>query len=222
MATKRVAVVLSGCGFLDGAEIHEAVSTLLAIDRAGASYQVFAPDKPQLDVVNHAARQPAAGEQRNVMVEAARIARGNIQPLARLKMADHDAVVMPGGFGAAKNLVDYATKGAACGIDPDVERVLREAHGLKKPIGAICIAPVIVARALGADHHPTLTIGNDEATAADLQKLGARHAPAAVTEIAVDEANRIVTTPAYMCTERISEVWEGVSKLVDRLLAMCG
>jgi len=220
MATKRVAVLLSGCGFLDGSEIHEAVCTLLAIDRAGATYQAFAPDKPQIDVVNHALQQPAAGEQRNVLVEAGRIARGNVQPVSKLKMADHDAVVLPGGYGAAKNLVNYAVKGVDCDIDPAVAQVLKEAHSLKKPIGAICIAPVVIARALGTVH-PTLTIGSDEATAADIEKLGGRHQQAATTDIAVDETNRIVSTPAYMTAERISQVWEGVSKLVDRVLAMC-
>jgi enhancing lycopene biosynthesis protein 2 len=216
---KRVAVILAGCGHLDGAEIHEAVCTLLAIDRAGASYQVFAPDKPQMHVMDHLAKKPNQ-ETRNVLVEAARIARGKAKPLSELKMADFDAVVLPGGFGAAKNLIDYAVKGAGCGIDADVERVLKEAHSQKKVIGAICIAPVIVARALGAEHHPTLTIGTDPGTAADLAKLGAKHQEAPPEGIVVDEANRVVTTPAYMSAERIGQVWEGISKLVERVLAL--
>ncbi len=219
MASKRVAVVLAGCGFLDGAEIHEAVSTLLALDQAGASYQAFAPDKPQLDVVDHAKQAPT-GEKRNVLTEAARIARGAVKPLARLQMADFDAVILPGGFGAAKNLVDYAVKGADCGIDADIERVLKEAHAARKPIGAICIAPVVVAKALGADHHPLLTIGTDPATAKDLEKLGARHQNTPVREIVVDQANRIVSTPAYMCAQRLDEVWDGVSKLVKKVIEL--
>jgi len=219
MANKRVAVVLTGCGFLDGAEIHEAVSTLLALDQAGASYQVFAPDKPQLDVVDHAKQAPAS-EHRNVLVESARIARGAAKPLGQLKMVDFDAVILPGGFGAAKNLVDYAVKGAECGIDADIDRVLKEAHKAKKPIGAICIAPVVVAKALGADHHPLLTIGSDVGTAKDIEKLGARHQNALVREIVVDDANRIVSTPAYMCAQRIDEVWDGISKLVKKVVEM--
>lgn len=218
----KVAVILAGCGFLDGAEIHEAVSTLIAIDRAGATYQVFAPDKPQMHVIDHRRQEPSQGESRNVLVEAARIARGNALALRELKMADYDAVILPGGFGAAKNLVDYAVKGASCGIDADVERVLREAHALKKPIGAICISPVIVARALGAEHHPLLTIGVDEGTASDLAKLGARHQQAPADGIVVDEANRVVSTPAYMSAGRITEVFDGVSKLVERVLGMAG
>ncbi len=218
---KKVAVILAGCGFLDGAEIHEAVSTLLAIDRAGASYQVFAPDKPQRDVMDHTRQEPT-GETRNVLVEAARIARGKALPLSELRMTEWDAVVLPGGYGAAKNLVDYAVHGAACSIDADVERVLREAHAMRKPIGAICISPVIVARALGAQHHPLLTIGKDVGTAADLEKLGARHQEAEVDGIVVDEANRIVTTPAYMEAERIGQVYAGVKKLVERVLSMAG
>ena len=219
MSTHRVAVILAGCGYLDGAEVHEAVCTLLAIDRAGASYQVFAPDKGQLDVEDHLAKKPVT-EKRNVLAEAARIARSNVKALSALHMADFDAVLLPGGFGAAKNLVDYAVKGAGCGIDPDVDRVLKEAHSLNKPIGAICISPVVVARALGSDHHPTMTIGVDEGTAADLTKLGAKHVTASANAIVVDEVNRVVSTPAYMSASRISEVWEGVSKLVERVLAM--
>jgi enhancing lycopene biosynthesis protein 2 len=219
MSTNRVAVVLAGCGYLDGAEVHESVCTLLAIDRAGASYQVFAPDKGQHDVMDHLTKTPMS-EKRNVLTEAARIARSNVKPLSTLQMSEYDAVVFPGGFGAAKNLVDYAGKGAACGIDPDVDRVLKEAHSLRKPIGAICISPVVVARALGADHHPTLTIGLDEGTARDVEKLGAKHQGAAANAIVVDEENRVVSTPAYMSATRISEVWEGVSKLVERVLAM--
>lgn len=216
---KRVAVILAGCGFLDGAEIHESVCTLIALDTRGATYQVFAPDKPQMHVVDHLAKKPST-ESRNVLTEAARIARGNAKPLSALRMADFDAVVLPGGFGAAKNLIDYAVKGAGCGIDADVERVLKEAHAQRKAIGAICISPVIVARALGADHHPTVTIGADAATAADVVKLGAKHQEAPADGIVVDEANRVVTTPAYMSAERIGQVWEGISKLVERVLAL--
>lgn len=219
MAIKRVAVVLTGCGFMDGAEIHEAVSTLLALDQAGARYQAFAPDKAQLDVVDHATQAPAA-EKRNVLAEAARIARGDIKPLAQLDMADFDAVILPGGFGAAKNLVDYAVKGASCAIDPDIDRVLKSARAAKKPIGAICIAPVVVAKALGADYHPLLTIGTDTATAKDIEKLGAHHKSAPVREIVVDEANRVVSTPAYMCAQRIDEVWDGISKLVKKVVEL--
>lgn len=219
MQAKRVAVLVAGCGYLDGAEIHEAVSTLLALDMAGATYQVFAPNKPQMDVIDHLSQAPTS-EQRNVMVEAGRLARGQVKPLEDLHMSDFDALVLPGGFGAAKNLVDYAVKGASCGIDRDVERVLKEAHQLRKPIGAICIAPMVVARALGADHHPRLTIGSDADTAADLVKLGAKHQDATVSEVVVDEKNRIVSTPAYMCAKSIRGVWAGVSKLVSELLRM--
>jgi enhancing lycopene biosynthesis protein 2 len=220
MAARRVAVVVAGCGFLDGAEIHEAVCAMLALDQAGASYQLFAPDKPQLDVIDHDRQQPVSGQSRNVLTEAARIARGNIKPLSTLDMAEYDALVLPGGFGAAKNLVDYAAKGTSCRIDPDVERTLKQAHAQRKPIGAMCISPVVVAKALGADHHPVLTIGTDAETASDLEKLGARHTKAPADGVVVDDANRIVSTPAYMSAKRISEVWEGVSKLVHNVLQL--
>ncbi|MBI5535572.1 MAG: isoprenoid biosynthesis glyoxalase ElbB [Deltaproteobacteria bacterium] len=218
MSNKRVAVILAGCGHQDGAEVHESVCTLLAIDRAGAKYQIFAPDKNQHDVMDHVAKKPV-GEKRNVLTEAGRIARGNVKPLSTLSMADYDALVLPGGFGAAKNLIDYGVKGAKCGIDADMERVLKEARTQNKPIGAICIAPVIVARALGADHHPTLTIGKDAGTAGDLEKMGAKHQEAPPDGIVVDEANRVVSTPAYMSATRITEVSDGITKLVERVLA---
>lgn len=222
MAVKTLAVVLSGCGFLDGTEIHEAVAALLAIDSAGATYGVFAPDKKQSDVVDHVRKKPEKGESRNVMTEAARIARGDIKPVAALDMKDFDALVLPGGFGAAKNLIDYAAQGAGCQIDPDVDRVVKQAHNLGKPIGAICIAPMVVARSLGADHHPTLTIGTDPAAAADIERLGGKHTNTMPTAIAVDEKNRIVSTPAYMTATRVSEVWQGVSALVNKVIALVG
>lgn len=217
---KRVAVVLSGCGYLDGAEIYESVSTLLALDLAGAEVQTFAPDKPQMHVVHHTTATPMEGETRNVLTEASRLARGAIKPLTDLKMDDFDALIFPGGFGAAKNLCDYAVKGPDMKVDPAVDAVIKAAHGQKKPICAICIAPVLVAKSLGADHHPTLTIGSDASTAEHIEKLGGKHQSVAVTDIVVDEANKIVTTPAYMCATRISEVWKGVSKAVDKTLSM--
>ncbi len=219
MAQKRIAVVLAGCGYLDGAEIQEAVSTFIAIDRAGAAYQVFAPDKVQHHVVNHITKSPAPGETRNVLAEAARIARSAAHPLHRLLMKDWDAVILPGGFGVVKNLVDYAFVGVSCSIDSEVERVLKEARALHKPVGAICIAPMVVARALGREYHPTLTIGEDAQAAHDIEKLGARHRPAPPSGIVIDEANRIVSTPAYMSATRVSEVFEGVSRLVEQVLA---
>ena len=217
---KRVAVVLAGCGYLDGAEIYESVSTLLALDLADAHVQCFAPDKEQMHVVHHATQTPVEGETRNVLTEASRLARGEIKPLSEAKMEEFDALIFPGGFGAAKNLCDFAVKGPDCTIEPDVDALIKAAHSAKKPICAICIAPALVAKSLGADHHPTVTIGSDAGTAEALEKLGAKHARAEVTEIVVDERNKIVTTPAYMCAQRISEVWTGVKKAVDKTLTM--
>lgn len=217
---KRVAVVLSGCGYLDGAEIYESVSTLLALDMADAQVQCFAPDKDQMHVVHHTTQTPMEGETRNVLTEASRLARGEIKPLSDAKMDDFDALIFPGGFGAAKNLCDYAVKGADMAVDPKVDQLIKEAHAAKKPICAICIAPVLVAKSLGADHHPTLTIGTDPGTAGHIEQMGGKHASVQVTEIVVDQANKIVTTPAYMCAKRISEVWTGVSKAVNKTLSM--
>jgi enhancing lycopene biosynthesis protein 2 len=212
----NVLVILSGCGVFDGSEIHEAVSTLLHLDRHEATVTFAAPDGPQKEVINHLNSQPME-EQRNVRIEAARIARGPVEDVAAVKGDSFDAVVLPGGFGAATNLSTFADDGPECTVDEEVARVLREAHEAGRPIGFICIAPSIAARLFpGA----TLTIGTDADTAAALESMGARHEKRPTEEICVDEDRRIVTTPAYMTAERIGQVYEGIGKLVDRVLAM--
>lgn len=216
----KVGVILSGCGVFDGAEIHEAVCTLLSLERHGASYRCMAPSR-EFDVVDHATHKPT-GEKRNVLTESARIARGEIDDLAKVKGTDYDAFVLPGGFGAAKNLCTFAVDGPECEVDAEVERVLTEAHAAGRPIGFMCIAPAVAARVFGDELHPRVTIGHDKGTAAGLEKLGARHAEADATEIIADEGCRIVSTPAYMEAKGPAEVFEGVDKLVARVLAMCG
>jgi enhancing lycopene biosynthesis protein 2 len=221
---KRVAVVLSGCGFLDGAEITEAVSVLIHLDRRGLSFSCFAPDMPQSSVVNHATHKPGVGT-RNVLEESARIARGKIAPLASLKASDFDAVVFPGGFGAAKNLCDFASNGPDCSVQTDVARTLREFHAAKKPIGLCCIAPVLAARVLGtASGGPgcTLTIGADPGTASALSKMGATNVDHRVTEAHLDAKNLIVSTPAYMCESGPHGVFTGIGALVDELAKLLG
>jgi enhancing lycopene biosynthesis protein 2 len=216
----RVGVLLSGCGFLDGSEIHEAVLTMLHLDRAGANVVCMAPRGPQRDVVDHAGGKPAAGERRDMLVESARIARGRIRDLAEVKATELDALILPGGYGAAKNLCDFAIAGTKAAAHPQVARLLREMHEAHKPIGAVCIAPATVASVLGKTAHPTLTIGNDEGTAKALQGLGAGHQDCQVTGFVADQHNRIVSTPAYMFDARISEVSKGIEQLVQNVLAM--
>jgi enhancing lycopene biosynthesis protein 2 len=215
----KVGVVLSGCGVYDGTEIHEAVLTLLALDRAGAEPVCFAPDMDQLHVVNHLTGQITAGERRNVLVESARIARGRIHDLARARAVELDALILPGGFGAAKNLCDFAVKGADCVLHPEIARIIREMHQARKPIGAICIAPAILAKAL-ADQGPTLTIGTEATTAAALEQMDAKHQGCPVRQFVTDQEHTIVTTPAYMLAERISEAAEGIEKLVREVLRL--
>ena len=215
----RVGVVLSGCGVYDGAEIHESVLTLLALDRAGAEAVCLAPDVAQWHVVNHLTGQPAAGESRNVLVEAARIARGKVRSLSGFDAAVLDALVLPGGFGAAKNLCDFAFRGADCEVHPDVARVVRAVHASGKPVGAVCIAPVILARLLGGEK-PKLTIGTDPGTAAAIGKMGGEHVSCGGGGAVVDAERRLVTTPAYMLDSPISEVSAGIEKLVGELLSM--
>lgn len=216
----KVGVVLSGCGFLDGSEIHEAVLTLLALDRHGVDVVCMAPSVEQRDVVDHVAGRPAEGTRRNVLQEAARIARGRIVDLATVDAGQLDAVVLPGGFGAAKNLSDFAVRGPEATALPAVASLLRAMHARKKPIGAICIAPAVVAAAIGEAAHPTLTIGDDEGTAAALSAMGCRHRAAKVEECVVDRENRIVSTPAYMFDARIRDVQKGIDRLVDAVLQL--
>jgi enhancing lycopene biosynthesis protein 2 len=217
---KKVAVVLSGCGVYDGAEIHEAVITLLALDRAGAEIVCAAPDVEQAHVVNHLTGDAAAGEKRNVLVEAARIARGQVVDLARLDAKSVDAAIFPGGYGAAKNLCTWAFKQDACEVNPAVARFVGEMHAARKPLGFECIAPVIAAKLLGAEH-PPVTIGTDADTAASVEKMGGQHVACQVREVTVDRERRVVTTPAYMLAGRISEAADGIEKLVKTILEMC-
>ncbi|TAH34630.1 MAG: isoprenoid biosynthesis glyoxalase ElbB [Planctomycetota bacterium] len=216
----RVGVCLSGCGYLDGAEIHESVLTLLALDRAGAQALCFAPDIPQMHVVNHLSGQVVPGETRNVLAEAARIARGNIVPASRVRAGDFDALILPGGYGAAKNLCNFAVAGAQASVEPEVARVVRETLQAGKPLGAICISPALVAAVLrGAPARPELTIGNDLDTATALEAMGVKHVACPVRDIHVDQRNNIVSTPAYMLARDIAEAADGIERLVGAILA---
>jgi enhancing lycopene biosynthesis protein 2 len=217
---KRIGVLLSGCGVMDGSEIHEAVLTLLAIDNAGAEAICMAPNADQMHVVNHATGQPVAGQRRNMLEEAARIARGKIRDLATVKAADIDALAMPGGFGAAKNLCTYAVDGVNCKVNPDVARLVREMRAAGKPIAAICIAPVVLTKILGKEVAPTVTIGTDPATAGDIRGLGGQHVNCGVKDCVVDKTNKIVTTPAYMLAHGILEAAAGIEKTIRALLEL--
>lgn len=216
----KVAVVLSGCGVFDGSEIHEAVSMLVHLSRHGAEVQCFAPDIER-PAVNHLTRQREA-QPRNVLVESARIARGKVKPLSKLRAAEYDAVVFPGGFGAATNLSDFADKGAACSTLPDVDRVVKEFHEAGKPVGMCCIAPVIAARVLGTERGGpgvSVTIGNDEATSGAIAGMGAKNINKSVTEALADEKHKVYTTPAYMYGEApVHEVYEGIGAMIDSVM----
>ena len=218
---KTIGVVLSGCGVYDGAEIHESVITLLAIDRAGATALMMAPDVDQLHVINHQTGEVAEGETRNVMVESARIARGPVRDISGVTTDEFDALVLPGGFGAAKNLCTFGVDGPDCAMNEDVAALIRGTLEAGKPLGAMCIAPATVAKALeGTDIAPTLTIGTDEGTAGGVESLGSKHANCPVTEIVVDAEWKIVSTPAYMLAGRISEAAEGIEKLVAKVIEL--
>jgi enhancing lycopene biosynthesis protein 2 len=212
----KVGVILSGCGVFDGSEIHEAAATLIALAQHGIEYQCMAPDR-EFEVVDHRTQQPT-GEKRNVLTESARIARGEIVDLKDVNGADYDALMLPGGFGAAKNLCTFAMKGADCDVDPQVERVLREANDAGKPIGFMCIAPALGAKVFGGKG-VRVTIGHDAGTAAAIGQTGAMHVEADAEAIVEDDANNIVSNPAYMEAKDPAQVYAGVSALVENIVS---
>lgn len=216
MRTKKFAVVLSGCGVFDGSEIHEATLTLLAISRLGAEYDIFAPDIEQYHVVNHLTGD-VMNEKRNVLVESARIARGKIQPLNNLNMSDYDALIIPGGYGAAKNLSTFAFDGDKMKVLPELEKVILDAARQGKVIGALCIAPAILAKVLG---NVALTIGNDPNVAKTLESFGSKHVNTGHAEVAIDTENKIVTTPCYMLESSIAQIYDGIENAVKTMLKL--
>lgn len=218
MSKKRVGVILSGCGVYDGAEIHEATLTLYFLDRAGAQAVCMAPNIPQHHVIDHLKGEPT-GEARNVLVESARIARGEIRDLATVRAEDLDALILPGGFGAAKNLSSAAFDGAKAQVNKALAQLIQAMHASGKPIGAICISPVVVSAAL-AGRGVLLTIGHDEETARTIEMVGNRHQDSTTDAIIVDVANKVVSTAAYMCAASIHEAGVGIEKLVDKVLAL--
>lgn len=215
--TKKVAVILSGCGVYDGAEIHESVITLLRLDQRGAQAQCFAPDVAQHHVINHLTGEQTS-ESRNVLVESARIARGEVKDVREAKVEDFDALIVPGGFGAAKNLSDFALKGTDCTVQADVLKLAEAFAAARKPVGLMCISPALAAKIYGPG--VVCTIGNDEDTSAAIVHMGGTHEECDVHDIVEDTQRRLVTTPAYMLAGNISDAASGIYKLVDRVLEL--
>ncbi len=214
--TRSIGVILSGCGHQDGSEIHEATLTLLAIHSHGADYQCYAPDINQCHVLNHTDGSEM-NKSRNVYLESARISRGNLKKLQDFNADDHDALIIPGGLGAAKNLSTFAFDGAGCTVNEEVKAAVLAIFEQNKPIGALCIAPVILARLF---NNITLTIGNNPDVAAKIEEMGGIHEKCSPAGIVIDEKNRIVTTPCYMYDSRVDQVAEGVDRLVVEILGM--
>ena len=211
---KKFAVVLAGCGVFDGAEIHEATLTLLSIAQQGATYDIFAPDINQFHVINHLTHQEMP-EKRNVLVESARIARGKIRPLSQFSAANYDALIFPGGFGAAKNLSSVAFDGPNAKVNPDVEAAVKSMHTAGKPIGALCIAPAVIARILG---NVEVTIGNDPGTASTIERMGGKHVKTTHGEVVIDRKNKIFTTPCYMLDATIVDIYHGARNIVNEIM----
>ena len=223
----RTAVVFSGCGVYDGTECTEGVATLVALTRAGAEIKCFAPDVDQMHVIDHTKGEPMEGETRNTMIESARITRGDMAPLSTLSIRDFDAVIFPGGFGAAKNLSDFGVVGPEMQVITDVERILFEALATKTPLGLCCISPVLAAKVLGTENGgpgATLTLGKEGDDFPYAGSIGAAESfgntveHKDVNEICIDEKNSIVTTPAYMKNAAFHEVFDGVQEMVKAVL----
>ncbi|XP_066571451.1 glutamine amidotransferase-like class 1 domain-containing protein 3, mitochondrial isoform X2 [Amia ocellicauda] len=221
---KHVAVLLSGCGVYDGSEIHEASAVLVHLSRVGAKVQMFAPDVPQMHVVNHVEGKPTE-EQRNVLQESARIARGDIDDLAKLNPATHDALIIPGGFGVAKNLSSWATQGKDCIVQPGVEHAIKAFHSAGKPLGLCCISPVLAAKILPGCE---VTMGHDTEcekwphakNTSAVKEMGCKHVNKNVGEVHIDVKNKLVTTSAFMCNAPLHEVFDGVGVMVTEVLKL--
>ncbi len=211
---KKFAIILAGSGVYDGSEIHESTLTMLAIKRQGADYDIFAPDMDQHHVINHLTGE-TTDEKRNVLIEAARIARGDIKPLSRFDAGVYDALVIPGGFGVAKNLCSFAFQGTACTINPHVEKAIEEMHKEGKPIAALCISPALVAAVLKKGKY---TIGNDKDTASAIEEMGGRHQDTKHGEVVFDEENNVFTTPCYMLDANILHISEGTENIIKAVL----
>ncbi len=211
---KKFAVVLSGCGVKDGAEIHEAVLTLLAIKKHGADYEIFAPDIKQYHVVNHLSGK-VMQEERNVLVESARIARGNIKPLSDFQARSFDALVFPGGFGVAKNLCTYAFEGDNCKVNPEISKAIKDMVSLHKPVGAMCISPVMISKVLG---NIEMTIGDDEKTIRDVEHMGSVHKKTSHGDVVKDPHRLIYTTPCYMLDANILQIELGTYNLIEAII----
>ncbi|EKT59652.1 isoprenoid biosynthesis glyoxalase ElbB [Providencia burhodogranariea] len=214
---KSIAVILSGCGVFDGSEIHESVLTMLALSKNNAEVHFFAPNENQATVINHITGEEKK-ENRNQMEEAARISRGKIAPLSSADANKLDALIIPGGFGAAKNLCDFAMKGSDCEINKELLSLVRKMHEQKKPLGLMCIAPVMLPKMLNTSVE--LTIGDDKEIIIQIEKMGGKHIPCSVDNIVVDHTNKVVTTPAYMLAQSISDAELGINKLVEKVLEM--
>ena len=217
---KKIAVILSGAGYLDGAEITETVSLLVELGKAGVAYNVFAPDKNYNAVAHHSQTHTDLGT-RNAIEESARITRGEVRNLNELSVNKYDGLALPGGYGLAKNLSTWAQDGAGCTVNEKFKQTLLGFHKQSKPILALCIAPAVVARVLGQVASPSLTIGDDKVTAKEIEKCGSEHIECSVTDFVTDRENKIISSPAYMYEDAHHKVFAGIQNACKEFLEMC-
>lgn len=198
---KKCALILAGCGAKDGAEITESVSLMIAFDQAHFHVQAFAPNRSFHHVIDHAADQIVESENRNMLVESARIARGNVLPLQELAEDDYDVICFAGGFGVAKNFCNFASEGKNAVLENDVKDILFRFIRAHKIVSALCISPILLALAAKELQlkDAKITLGDGSSEAAEIvQTWGITHEPKKVHEASIDKVNRFVTAPAYM------------------------
>ena len=213
---KKFAVILAGCGRKDGSEINEAITLLLSIEQHHCEYQCFAPDRPQTEVIDHLTEKKVTNAKRNILTEAARLARSKILPIEEYNAADYDGLLFSGGYGVAKNLCDYAYKGADMEVQPDVARAIVETREANKPIGGMCIAPVMFAKLLPG---VCVTLGNEGTDDADnIRKMGAYHVQTEHGDVCADNELMVFTTPAYMLDATLKDVYDGAYNLIEAIV----
>jgi len=221
----KIGVLLSGAGVYDGAEIQEAVLTLLEIERMGYEPVCIGINAQQHHVINHLNGQEQV-QARNMLEEAARIARGQITEISSVVPAELDALVIPGGFGSAKNFSTWAFDGPEASIRSDVKLLLVNMYNVGKPIVALCVSPVLLALALEGIHPaPTLTIGSTQeaspyqisAFQEGLQAKGIRTTDCSINEICIDATNRIITAPCYMLEATLPELQSNIAQALKAL-----
>ena len=212
---KKTAIILSGCGQVDGSETHETILTILALEQHNLDWEGLAPSGLQTEVYDHYTNTKENISPSSMITEAARLVRGNITIINAVNASDYAAVIIPGGAGVIKNLSNYSTAGINFTIHPELLAFMATIVRLQIPAGFICIAPILIPKLYG--NKPKLTIGSNVELAAKIVQIGGEHCDCLANDIVIDHAQKIVSTPANMVAKNIVEVYHGIYKLVTQI-----